>query len=214
MNQIELNIILIAVILFISNSCSQNKKYIPGNSDLDSLASWMIGSFSSQEQAKADSDYFDIRLKMVRIWQNRNDGYWLYVEQASAENLNRPYRQRVYHLSQVNDSTFKSTVYSMNAPLRFAGAWKDFNPLNTFSPDSLSEKIGCESLLIKQSSDAFVGGTIGKECVNNHRGAAYATAQVKITPEYIYSWDRGFDKHDQQVWGARKGGYMFKKVGK
>jgi hypothetical protein len=27
----------------------------------------------------------------------------------------------------------------------------------------------------------------------------------------ILSWDRGFDANGNQVWGAEKGGYIFKK---
>jgi hypothetical protein len=28
----------------------------------------------------------------------------------------------------------------------------------------------------------------------------------------IISWDRGFDKDDNQVWGAINGGYIFDKI--
>jgi hypothetical protein len=56
---------------------------------------WMTGSFSSAEQAAADTNYFDIRLEIVPIWTTRADGHWLYVEQAAAGYLERPYRQRV-----------------------------------------------------------------------------------------------------------------------
>jgi len=59
----------------------------------------MTGSLSSAEQSAADERYFDIRLAMVPIWQNRSDGPWLDVEQAVASNLEKPYRQRVYRLS-------------------------------------------------------------------------------------------------------------------
>ena len=52
----------------------------PVTDDLEVLLSQMIGSFSSAEQAADDEDYFDIRLEMVPIWPDRQDGYWLYVE--------------------------------------------------------------------------------------------------------------------------------------
>jgi len=35
----------------------------------------MTGSFSSEEQATADSSYFDIRLQMARIWSERTEGF-------------------------------------------------------------------------------------------------------------------------------------------
>ena len=71
--------------------------------DLETLVEWMTGSFSSEAQAAADPDYFDIRLQMVPIWPDRADGAWLYVEQAAASSLDQPYRQRVYRLSAEAD---------------------------------------------------------------------------------------------------------------
>ena len=44
--------------LFIS--CLEGSK--ENHADLDTLANWMSGSFSSAEQAAHDSDYFDVRL--------------------------------------------------------------------------------------------------------------------------------------------------------
>jgi len=32
---------------------------------------------------------------MVQIWEERTDGYWLYVEQAIAGYQDKPYRQRI-----------------------------------------------------------------------------------------------------------------------
>jgi hypothetical protein len=51
----------------------------------DLLARYMLGSFSSAEQARNDTDYFDIELEMARIWRPRTDGIWVYVEQARAD---------------------------------------------------------------------------------------------------------------------------------
>ena len=41
------------------------------------LVDWMTGSFSSHAQSVADTNYFDIRLEMVRIWPERDDGVWM-----------------------------------------------------------------------------------------------------------------------------------------
>ncbi len=50
--------------------------------DLDRLVGYMQGGFDSAAQAAKDTNYFDISLHMARIWAGRDDGYWLYVEQA------------------------------------------------------------------------------------------------------------------------------------
>ena len=180
--------------------------------DLNLLLSYMTGSFSSQEQAQADTSFKDIRLEMVQIWKNQTDGYWLYVEQAAAEKLDKPYRQRVYHLTQLNDSTFKSAVYTLANPMRFVGAWKEENPLASLTPNSLTERAGCAVLLTKQSGDIFIGVSESLSCDSDLYGAIYATSVVMIQKNQIYSWDRGFNINGDQTWGSRAGGYVFKKI--
>jgi len=180
--------------------------------DLQRLAAWMTGSFSSQAQAEADTDYFNIQLEMVPVWTERDDGYWLYVEQAVASHLEKPYRQRVYHLTQVDDTTFRSDVYEIYEPLRFAGDWDKQAFLATLTPDSLMAREGCSIFLKKEGDQSFVGSTVDHNCLSTLQNASYATSEVRITETEMVSWDRGFDADGNQVWGAEKGGYVFKKI--
>ena len=105
----KLLFLILAAILLVSCSKQTN--------DLTTLAEYMTGSFSSEAQASADTNFYDIRLEMAHIWQDRVDGYWLYVEQAAASSLDKPYRQRIYQLTQVGDRLLKSTVYTFDDPL-------------------------------------------------------------------------------------------------
>ena len=178
--------------------------------DLGTLQSWMTGSFSSEEQAHSDESYFDIRLEMVPIWTERKDGPWLYVEQAAATNLERPYRQRVYRLSKQKDGTFRSEVYALpDDPLRFAGAWREPDRLQAIGPDDLALRECCAVILNRESKSRFAGSTVDKQCKSSLRGATYATSRVVVTATEIRSWDRGFSDADEQVWGAEKGPYIF-----
>ncbi len=190
-------------------SCIARREAVSPEADIDRLVGWMTGSYSSRHQAETDSSYIDIRLEMVQIWPDRDDGHWLYVEQAAASNLERPYRQRIYHVTQPQDSVFASTVYEFEEPLRMAGAWRIPQDFDLLTPDSLSEKVGCTIFLTLEGDSAFVGGTHERDCLSGHRGAAYATSEVRITATYLYSWDQGWDAIDAQVWGAELGGYRF-----
>lgn len=67
---------------FFSLSCINYDHKV--DEELLQLKDWMVGSFSSQEQAEADTNFFDIRLEMVEIWESESDTIWLYVEQAAA----------------------------------------------------------------------------------------------------------------------------------
>ncbi|MEL7450386.1 MAG: chromophore lyase CpcT/CpeT [Pseudomonadota bacterium] len=180
--------------------------------DTDKLLALMSGSFSSAQQAQDDESYFDIRLEMVPIWTGRDDGPWLYVEQAAASRLDEPYRQRVYRLSVDEAGRYVSTVYEFpNAP-DHAGAWKEARPLANLSPADLTERTGC-AVYLDAGADGFSGSTRESECLSSLRGATYATSEVDISADMIRSWDRGFDGDGNQVWGAEKGPYLFRRTG-
>lgn len=203
----KLSILTVVICSFLSAS-SQEKV---DDRDLLELRGRMVGAFTSELQAKSDSDYYNIHLHMAPIWERSEDGYWLYVEQAVATALKRPYRQRIYHLYRQDDLTLVSKVYELNAPMRFAGAYSNPELLNGITKDSLVDRQGCAIFLKKNKEGNFFGSTPGKDCLSNLRGATYATSEVVIHQEKLVSWDRGWDKEDKQVWGAEKGGYEFLK---
>jgi len=174
----------------------------------------MTGTFSSAKQhAAREKDYFDIRLVMVPIWTERDDGPWLYVEQAVAAQAEKPYRQRVYHLVALPDGTYRSDVYTLPGdPLARAGAWRTLPILGDLSPEKLEPRAGCSITLRATDAHTFLGSTHERDCPSERQGAVYATSEVAITEYGLTSWDRGFDAEGRHVWGAEKGPYCFDKV--
>lgn len=178
------------------------------------LATQLTGSFASTAQSKDDPDYFDIRLHMARIWNDRTDGIWLYVEQAVAERPEAPYRQRVYRVYRRDDGKLVSAVYTLpGTPVqlhkKYAGAWKDVTKLKDLTPEQLTLRAGCEMLMEELPNGNFRGGTEGKNCASDLRNASYATSEADVSPQLLKTWDRGFNAEDKQVWGAEKGPYHF-----
>lgn len=182
-------------------------------SPVEELAQWMEGSFSSEAQAQLDPEnYFDIRLFMTPIWTERRDGPWLYVEQAAGRALERPYRQRVYHLVEERDGGVRSEVYLLPGdPLTYAGAWATPEVFAISSPDLLNLREGCD-IILHRVGELWMGSTEGQRCPSSLGGASYATSEVTIGPGYLQSWDRGFDAQGEQVWGATEGPYDFLKA--
>ncbi len=178
---------------------------------LDLLARYMLGSFSSADQAKADTNYFNIELEMARIWRARTDGVWIYVEQARADAKHKPYRQRVYRLQQVDDSTFTSTVYSLDSAEWYVGGYKVTKLLDRTAPEKLVLLEGC-ALTLHHRNDAFVGATDQRAYRNSWGKAAFATSEVTVKNDRLISWDRGYNEQGEQVWGATRGGYIFMKT--
>lgn len=193
---------IVYVLIFSGLVHAQRKK------DVDELYKWMTGTFSSEAQARTDSNFFHIRLTMTPIWKNRKGEYWLYVEQAEAANAARPYRQRIYQLV-ITGSGIESRVYTFDNALAYAGKPE---MVETLKQEQLMLRAGCEVILKRKDAKTFAGATEGKNCASELRGAVYATSEVVITPEYLITWDRGFDANDKQVWGSTKGGYRFDRI--
>lgn len=177
--------------------------------ELGRLLGHMTGQFSSEAQAKATEGYFDIRLFMVEIWKERDDGPWLYVEQSVATALERPYRQRVYHLRELEPGIFESRIYAFPEPRSRTGAWKKDAPLADLGPDDLEEKLGCGVILRLRDDGTYAGGTLGTACANAFGGATYATSFVTVFDDRLEAWDRGYDADHKPLWGPETGPYEF-----
>lgn len=179
--------------------------------DVKEVLSRMCGNFSTEAQSKSDTNFYNISLHMVQFWKNNKNGYWLYIEQALASDMNRPYRQRVYHLYLNNDSVIASTVYELKNVKQYIGAWKDLEKFKDFANDSLVMRQGCEILYHRNEDHTYSGSTPGIECLSSLRGALYSTSFVTLYEDKILIWDRGWNEEKQQVWGSTNGAYIFVK---
>ncbi|MBT8303098.1 MAG: chromophore lyase CpcT/CpeT [Bacteroidia bacterium] len=196
-------LLLVALSIF---ACKKEPKI----NDLDSLFTMMQGSYNSEAQAEQDSAYYNISLHMYPIWEDK--GNWLYVEQALNATQDKPYRQRLYEVKQLNDSTFASYIYTLANASDWVGKWKTPQAFDSLDVKDITLRKGCEVLLNKFDGKNFKGRTGEKTCESTLRGASFATSEVELTPERIISWDRGFDAEGNHVWGADKGGYIFDKL--
>lgn len=178
--------------------------------DIEELFAMMHGSFNSEKQAEADSTYYNISLHMYPIWPG--DGFYLYVEQAINEMQNKPYRQRVYELKQLNDSVISSAVYTLPNDSLWIGKWRTPQAFDSISASDLVARDGCAVLMKRNEDNYYQGATHENACKSTLRGASYATSIVEITANKIESWDQGFDAEGKQVWGAEKGGYIFDRL--
>ena len=175
------------------------------------LVTHMTGTFDSGLQAESNSAYYNISLHMYPMWTDRADGSWLYVEQAVASNPAQPYRQRMYQVVKTSEG-YESRVFELPNPDKSVGAWKGGTDVDNLTPDDLILREGCTVYLTYNNEmGIFEGKTKSGECLSSLRGARYAESEVVIHPEYIKSWDRGFDANGQQVWGATEGPYVFRR---
>lgn len=188
----------------------KNTSVVNTDSALLHFANELIGNFSSKKQSETDTAYFNISLSMTRIWEERADGIWLYVEQAAAATKNRPYRQRVYKLTHPGKNVFSSEIFTIKNAQEVVGLQNDASLKNKLTFDQIEAKDGC-TVLLTYANGKYEGGTQGTGCPSDLRGAKYATTKIKMSPGVMESWDQGFDASGKQVWGATRGGYIFVK---
>ena len=208
----NLRLLILVSLLTLLFSCSRKSSQTlnPSSSDnLNEVVKLMSGTFSSAEQAKNDTAFYDINLVMFPIWENEGSSKWLYVEQAVSSLLDQPYRQRIYQITQNAEGTIESKVFQLPYPEKYIQAWKNPTLFNDLNPRLLREREGCSVFINKKDNGCYEGQTRNKSCKSKLRGASYATSIVKICEGSIMSWDQGWSAFDEQVWGAEKGGYLF-----
>ncbi len=205
--KMKINLLLI-ILLFCLSSCSIFPDFETKVANLDLLVNYMEGSYSSEKQAKKDTVFLHITLDMKQIWPYRTDGAWMYVEQTAGWTPGKPYRQRIYHLEQVSENLFSSTICSFPNPKAYIGGHLNTTMFDTLPIDSLKVLEGC-ALKLRYENGIFSGSTELSKCENSWGNASYATSEVEISRGELYSWDRGWNDKDEQVWGAVKGGYRF-----
>jgi hypothetical protein len=197
--------------LFFAACSSSNKTVSKSSNELAQFQQLMAGKYNSQAQSLRDTSYFNISLVMVPIWKDRTDGKWLYVEQALASKLDKPYRQRIYHLLHPSSNVYTSDIYTIKDAMSFAGAQNDDTKMQKLRFDKIELKEGCTVTLNANANNEYQGGTTLDHCPSDLRGAKYATTKITMKNGELISWDQGFDASGKQVWGAEKAGYIFVK---
>lgn len=179
----------------------------------DEVAALLAGTFDSKGQAGANPEAFRaVRLVSVRVPKSRlgSGAPVLYLEQALLATPDKPYRQRFYRIEETADGGVVSRVFEPKEPIAVSGKWRDPSDLALYGPGDVVERIGC-AVRLKKTAEGWEGSTEGTSCPSALSGARYATSRVRLAPERVESWDRGYDLEDRQVWGAKEGPYVFER---
>ncbi|MFO7864438.1 MAG: CpcT/CpeT family chromophore lyase [Salinivirgaceae bacterium] len=178
---------------------------------LELMVEWMTGSFSSEEQAATSSDpyHYDVRRKVAQIWTNNRNGYWVYLEQAYADDQNNPYFQRIYHF-YMEDGVIKNTIYGFENPSNYVGSWETPEDFDNLDETNLIEKPNC-GLTFQIESDHVFGETSGTDCGSSIPNVAYMTSEQWIYANEWHSYDLGYNSSGVVVMGPYSP-YIFDKI--
>ena len=186
------------------------EKLPPYSQTLIRCSKWFEGSFTNEKQVKKDPTFPKCWLHHVRIWPERSDGIWFYVEETHNGNTQEPMRQYVYQLTDDIAGGVLIESYTLPGnPLRFASSWRTPRDFNQVDPFNLNLCGGCNIQLTKQGDGTFSGTTTGTSCATKRNGASYQTQSLSVASLEIKQWIRGYDAYGNQVFGSQKGATLF-----
>ncbi len=179
----------------------------PPFSARDALARYLTGTFDSADQAAENRAYYAVQFQACAAPDTGLGEVVLYIEQALMDDLDAPYRQRLYVLEAGEDSavTAVSKVYEWGRDTAYIGYCRGAEVTDWGEPSYIE---GCDVSLDWDGS-GFVGGTAVGTCASALYDEDYTTSEVTLNEAYLESWDRGWYSDGTQVWGAEDGPYHF-----
>ena len=183
----------------------------PAAPDWVQLADWMTGWFSSARQAADDPEHpYPIRMVGARIWTERDNGAWLYMEQALEESPSEPYRQWIYRIAD-DAGMIRIDVYTFKEdPRGFAQPWeRGMSVFNRLGLEDVTRRSGCSIYVTRSVDGRFVGGTDEGTCLTSLNGASYVTSEMSVSATRVTMWDRGYNESGRQVYGPVRGPLVF-----
>lgn len=181
MKKISWYLSFVYAMLLCTPSFAQDKeKYV----ELSQLRDMMTGDFRSMGKAQVGRQHDYVVLQSRPIWQDRSDGYWLYLEQFAAADDKLPAVQTVLHFYVTNNRELVCETYTLTDPSAFANATRQQSQLLKLSYAGLKKSDACP-LYFQQMGNAVFNGKIPEAtCAVKVQGQArfwLALAQNEIT---------------------------------
>jgi CpeT protein len=177
------------------------------------LAHWIAGDFSNQQQAFEDAkNYAHIHVFFRPLPWNFFEGIGFYSEQAYDYDLWRPYRQGVHRFIDRGDDIYIEN-YSLQNPMFYAGAGRELSILHSIKPEKIDRRYNC-SMIFQREGNLFRGRVEGNSCfIEKYGKKTYLVSDVELTENTFVSFDRGLDVDtEEQVWGSTAGALKFAKI--
>jgi CpeT protein len=179
----------------------------------------IVGKFATTTQHKEEPYFDDVTVETFWI-RDDMEGIWLYTEQSNTGD-SIPYRQRVYNIVWLNDTTIVSKVYRLKNPKQveypqsksfLRGGPTFYELLARIKRSDLIHMEGCDTNIHKGIDGNYYGSTDAEECKGSYMGANYTTSQFRVYPHMVVSWEQGWKNDGEQVWGSSRGYYYYRKI--
>ncbi|MGV0027108.1 chromophore lyase CpcT/CpeT [Phormidesmis priestleyi] len=186
---------------------------IPLEQQVNEVVARLVGVMDTSAQAIANPKLSNVRMTTCKIslqGSSQIDGVYLYQEQSLSSDLTKPYRQRIL---QISPTTYSQSVRSLSfRPARPETLVGLCNQPEDSRIVALSDRgTPVCAVFLKQSGENYAGRTPIDGCPANVRGAVRITNQITLHKAGMDTWDRGYDTHGKQVWGAKAESYQFRR---
>jgi hypothetical protein len=191
-------------------------------SDVQNIVSYLVGIMDTSEQAATNKKVANVRMITCKIAiipvennnTNKNNSIFLYQEQAIADKIDEPYRQRFLEIAASDRGRVESKSYKPIELEKWIGFCDKSETERIVAATDLGNYV-C-SVFLKQSAanyikPLYVGETQTGGCPASVRGATSISNTIYLFPDGMNTWDRGFDANGNQVWGAQSDAYKFRK---
>jgi len=188
----------------------------PGDAQLpaaaDEVASWLAGTFDTKDQAAVDAEVPPLRLVIVAVPKSRLSfgAPVLYREEANPGRPEHPARQTFVRVEEDASGGVVIRLFDLKDGAAAAGKWRTPADLALFGRNDIREREACAVTLSKKG-DRYEGMAAGPGCAPSLLGASRASSEIRLWPDRLETWDRGFDAKGEQVWGPKKGPYRWTK---
>jgi hypothetical protein len=178
---------------------------------LTRIVSHLVGVMDTSRQASLNPKQPNVRMTtcLIKVDDLETNHHFLYQEQAMANKLDQPYRQRFLEIfPSENSQQIIAKSYKPVNPDQFKGFCNHNEIERNFTTNQLGEYV-CQVILTPVIS-IYRGETPPEGCKANVRGAVRITNTIILHSQGMDTWDRGFDQEGNQVWGAENESYQFR----
>jgi hypothetical protein len=191
------------------------------SSQLMTLGNYLAGEFDNKEQSLAEPAWFvHLHLWHVPVALFTTDSITIFAEQANIVDLDKPYRQRIIRLRQMDGATptFQAQYYALNNFSSLVGAGKNPSRLKNLTPEDLELLPGCVLLVevkeLPNNQLEFMGTPVpDRVCSFSYNGnIVQVSLGFEVTQTALKTYDKGIDSETgRATWGAILGPYHYQK---
>lgn len=177
---------------------------------VEDVVKHLVGKMDTSAQAfnKGKTTYVRMTTCRITVEETKNNSVFLYQEQGINNTLNQPYRQRFLEISAKEDGEMvESKSYKPLKPEMWVNLCDRPENERVVKMTDLGDGV-CQ-VFLKPLVTVFIGNTPESGCPANYRGATKITNTIILHSRGMDTWDRGFDKKGNQVWGAKDQSYQF-----